>query len=172
MSMFDVGKVAVIYVWQWIWLFKCLCLTSPVDLIVASMCDAVARALAHNGWKPGALAHEGIYVWRVACALVHNGLCVVPLRTRPHLWLRCLCRSLSLLPLSSSPSLDAMWICCALLHKALSSDTRHSSSPIVVVIVAVARQDIKMPCACSQGLVVDIRHHHRHSCCHSWRRAL
>ena len=27
-------------------------------LVVASMFDAVARALAHNGLKPGALAHE------------------------------------------------------------------------------------------------------------------
>ena len=47
--------------------------------------------------------------------------------------------------LSSSPSHDMMRI-CFLAHEALPSDTRHLLLPIVViVIVAAARRDMKMP---------------------------
>ncbi len=60
-------------------------------------------------------------------------------------------------------------LCCALVHEASSSDTRCSSSPIVVVVVAFARCDMKMPCACTRGLVVDIRHRHCRSCCRRCR---
>jgi hypothetical protein len=51
----------------------------------------------------------------------------------------------------------ALWLlCCALAHEASSSDTCHLSSPIVVVVVvAFVRRDMKMPCACAQGLVVN-----------------
>jgi hypothetical protein len=66
----------------------------------------------------------------------------------------------------------AQWLlCCALMHQASSSDTHRLLLPIVVVVVAFARRDMKMPCACAQGLVVNIRRHHRRSCCHCCRRA-
>ncbi len=42
---------------------------------------------------------------------------------------------------------------------------------IAVVAVAVARRDTKMPCACARGLIVDIRRHHRRSCCRCRRCA-
>jgi hypothetical protein len=66
----------------------------------------------------------------------------------------------------------AQWLlCCALAHKASSSDTRCLLSLIVVVVVAFALSNMKMPCACAQGLVVDIRCHHCRSCCCCCRRA-
>ena len=40
----------------------------------------------------------------------------------------------------------------------------------VVAVVAVAQYDMKMPGARARGLVVDIRHHHRRSCCRCRRR--
>jgi hypothetical protein len=40
-----------------------------------------------------------------------------------------------------------------------------------LVIVAVARRNMKMPCACARGLVIDIRHRHCRSCCRCCRRA-
>ncbi len=73
-------------------------------------------------------------------------------------WLLCLC-------LVRSMCACAQWlICCALMHEASSSDTCCSSLPIVVVIVDFARRHMKMPCACAQGLLIDIRRHHCHSC--------
>ncbi len=48
---------------------------------------------------------------------------------------------------------------------------RLSSFVVAVVAVAVARHDTKMPCACARGLIVDIRHRHRRSCCHCRRCA-
>jgi hypothetical protein len=64
-------------------------------------------------------------------------------------WLLRLC-------LTCSMCTCAQWLlCCALVHKALSSDTRRLLSPIVIVAVSFARRDMKMPCACAQGLVVD-----------------
>jgi hypothetical protein len=80
-------------------------------------------------------------------------------------WLLRLC-------LSRSMCACTQWLlCCALAHKASSSETRCSSLPIVVVVVAFAQRDMKMPCACARGLVVDIRCRHCHSCCHCCRRA-
>jgi hypothetical protein len=74
----------------------------------------------------------------------------------------CACLSLTLpgwllhLCLMRSMCACAQWLlCCALAHEALSSDTCRSSLPIVVFVVAFARRDMKMPCACAQGLVVD-----------------
>ena len=56
--------------------------------------------------------------------------------------------------------------CSALVHEALPSDTCHSLLPIdVVVVIAAARRDKKMPGACARGLVIDIRRHHHRSCC-------
>ena len=49
--------------------------------------------------------------------------------------------------------------------RASSSDTRPSSSPIVLVVIAVARGDMKLPCACARGLVVYIRRLHRRCRC-------
>ena len=47
---------------------------------------------------------------------------------------------------------------CFLAHEALSFDTRRSLLPIViVVVVAAAQRDMKMPGACARGLVVNIR---------------
>jgi hypothetical protein len=80
-------------------------------------------------------------------------------------WLLRLC-------LTRSMCTCAQWLlCCALAHKASSSDTRPLSLPIVVVVVAFAQRDIKMPCACAQGLVINIRRCHRRSCCYCCRRA-
>ena len=58
-----------------------------------------------------------------------------------------------------------MRICCVLAHEASPSDTHRSLLPIVVVLIAVAQYDMKMPGACARGLVVDIRHHHHRCCC-------
>jgi hypothetical protein len=64
-------------------------------------------------------------------------------------WLLCLC-------LTRSMCACTQWLlCCALAHEASSSNTCHSSSPVVAVVVAFARRDMKMPCACAQGLIVD-----------------
>jgi len=47
---------------------------------------------------------------------------------------------------------------CFLAHEALSFDTRRSLLPIViVVVVAAAQRDMKMPGARARGLVVNIR---------------
>jgi hypothetical protein len=54
--------------------------------------------------------------------------------------------------------------CSALTHEALPSDTSRSLLPIVV-IVAAAQRDMKMPGARARGIVVDIRRHHHRSCC-------
>jgi hypothetical protein len=63
-------------------------------------------------------------------------------------WLLRLC-------LTCSMCACAQWLlCCALAHEALSSDTHCLSLPIVVVVVAFARRDMKMPCTCARGLVV------------------
>jgi hypothetical protein len=58
-------------------------------------------------------------------------------------WLLHLC-------LTRSMCACAQWLLCfALAHKALSSNTRHSLLPIVVVVVEFARRDMKTPCACA-----------------------
>ncbi len=81
-------------------------------------------------------------------------------------WLLHLC-------LTRSMCACAQWLLCrALAHKALLSDTRRLSLPIVFVVVAFARRDMKMPCACAQGLVVDIRYCHHRSCCRCRRCAM
>jgi hypothetical protein len=65
----------------------------------------------------------------------------------------------------------AQWlICCALVHEALSSDSH--CSLLLIVVVAFAQRNMKMPCACALGLVVDIYPHHCHSCCHPRHRAM
>ncbi len=47
---------------------------------------------------------------------------------------------------------------CFLAHEALPFDTRRSLLPIViVVVVAAAQRDMKMPGARARGLVVNIR---------------
>ncbi len=69
-------------------------------------------------------------------------------------WLLCLC-------LTHSMCACTQWlICCVLAHEALLSNTRYLLLPIVVVLIAFAQCDMKMPCACTQGLVVDICHRH------------
>jgi hypothetical protein len=80
-------------------------------------------------------------------------------------WLLCLC-------LMHSMCACAQWLlCCALAHETSSSDTRRSSLPIVVVVVPFVRRDMKMPCACTQGLIVNIRQRHHRSCCRFFRHA-
>ncbi len=64
-------------------------------------------------------------------------------------WLLHLC-------LMRSMCVCTQWLlCCALVHKALSSNTYCLLSPIVVVVIAFAGCDMKLPCACARGLVVD-----------------
>ena len=66
--------------------------------------------------------------------------------------------------LSLSPLRNAMRI-CFLAHKALPSNTRCLLLSIVfVVIIAAARRNIKMLGTRTQGLVVEIRRHHRRCC--------
>ncbi len=105
---------------------------------------------------------------------------LVRLRTRLSMFDNVACARLSLtlpgwllhLCLMRSMCACVEWLlCCALAHEALSSDTHCSLSPIVVVVVAFARRDMKMLCACAQGLVVNIHHHHCRSCCRCCRRA-
>jgi hypothetical protein len=116
----------------------------------------------------------------VACALAYRDESLVHLRTRSsmfgdvaraHLsltlpgWLLHLC-------LTRSMRACAQWLlCCALVHEDLSSDTCRSSSPIVVVNVAFAQRDMKVPCACARGLVINICHCHCRSCCPCHRHA-
>ncbi len=50
----------------------------------------------------------------------------------------------------------AQWLlCCALAHEALSSNTCCLLLPIVVVVVAFVQCNMKMPCICARGLVVN-----------------
>ena len=89
-----------------------------------------------------------VYVWRNA-----HGLFV---DIRRHCRSRCY---------GSSSSLSRDATCSALVHKASPSDTSRSMlSIVVVVVVAAAQRDMKMSGARAQGLVVDIRRHHRRSC--------
>jgi hypothetical protein len=80
-------------------------------------------------------------------------------------WLLRLC-------LTRSMCACAQWLLyCALVHEALSFDTRCSLLPIVVVVVVFVQRNMIMSCACAQGLVVNICRRHCRSCCHCCRRA-
>ncbi len=124
-------------VYQDPWQHLCLMLER---LIAASMFDAVACALAYKGWKPGALAHQVVYVWQCSLRLSKFDvawLVVASILTRS----MCACAQ--------------RLLCCALAHKASLSDTCCLLSPIVVVVIAFAWRKMKMPCACAWGLVIN-----------------
>ncbi len=116
--------------------------------------------MAYCRWKPGALAHEVVYVWRCgSCAYKFDVAWLVVVFMFDALHVRLTSSSSS----SSSPSCDTMWICCVLAHKASPSDTHRSLLQIVVIVVAVAWYDMKMPvvvaavinssCACARWLM-------------------
>jgi hypothetical protein len=88
---------------------------------------------------------------------------LVPLRTRLSMFEDVARARLSLmlpgwllhLCLMRSMCACAQWLICrALAYKASSSNTHCSSLPIVIVVVAFARCDMKMPCTRIRGLVV------------------
>ena len=154
-SMFDVASwMLCVYVWR---CSSCTCARWLLSRAFAHEISLVDLIVFVGLVNPYYHVYVDVVSWLLRLCLAQ---CTRPVRRHScprHRRRRCY---------GSSSSLSCNATCSALAHEALPSDTSRSLLPIVVVVVvAAARRDMKMLGARARGLVVDIRRHHRRSCC-------